>query len=156
MEREVWEAVRREAAKSEVICLKRADRHALCASNSEMFRQLQKILLQLQEHIFLIVDEIHLVDRSQNIAYAQQRSDERMAPRLWKDALRGIHKNHGKVRGGRAGGHVAGVLFVPRSVRDDEFSSGSREVAVRHIDRDSLLAFRTKAVRQQGKINRSR
>src|SRR5580704_1754344 len=76
-----------------------------------------------------------------------------MAPCLWKDPFRGIQENHGKVRRGRARGHVAGVLFVPWSIRDDEFSPGGREITVGYVDGDALFAFRAQAVRQQRKVD---
>ena len=75
----------------DVVSLKRADGHAQCVGNSQLLCQLQKILFRFQKHIFAVIDEIHLVYRGKNIAYAQQRSDEGMAARLWKDALGGIH-----------------------------------------------------------------
>lgn len=59
-----------------------------------------------------------------------------------------VHKNHGQVRRGRSRGHVAGVLFVPRSVRDDELSPRGCEITVGYIDGDALFAFRAQAVRQ--------
>ena len=45
---------------------------------------------------------------------------------------------------------------MPRSVGDDEFSPGRREIAIGHVDGDALFAFRTEAVRQQGKVDRPR
>src|SRR5712692_9333909 len=76
-----------------------------------------------------------------------------MTPCLWKDSLRGIHKNHSKVRRGSACGHVARVLLVPGSICNDEFPPFRREIAVGYIDGDSLLSLRAQAIRQQGKIN---
>src|SRR5713101_1801190 len=76
-----------------------------------------------------------------------------MTPCLWKDSLRGIHKNHSKVRRGSACDHVARVLLVPRSICNDESPPYRREIAAGYIDGDALLAFCAQAIRQQGKIN---
>src|ERR1700737_436538 len=110
-------------------------------------------MLDIQKHIFLVIDEVHLVDRRQNIAYPQERSEERMASCLRKYSLRGIHKNHGQVRSGRAGGHVAYVLLVSRCIGNDEFPPRSGEITVGHVDGDALLAFRAQAVCEQRKID---
>ena len=48
--------------------------------------------------------------------------------------------------------HVAGVLLVTRGVGNDELALRGREVAVRHVDRDALLAFGLETVGQQCKV----
>src|SRR5260370_42409165 len=77
-----------------------------------------------------------------------------MAPCLWKDSLRGIHKNHGKVRRGRTGSHIARVLLVSRRVRDNEFSPWRREITVSHIDGDTVRAFHPQAIPHQVEVDR--
>ena len=67
--------------------------------------------------------------------------------------LRASIKNDGKIAVARAGDEIARVLLVARSVRDDEFSFGRREVAVCDIDRDALLAFGLQAVGQEREID---
>jgi hypothetical protein len=42
---------------------------------------------------------------------------------------------------------------VPRRVRDDELSFRRRKVAIGHVNRDALLAFRTESVRQQREVH---
>ena len=55
-----------------------------------------------------------------------------------------------------AGDHVARVLLVARRVGDDELAPRRREVAVRDVDRDALLALGDEAVGQQRRGRRAR
>ena len=100
-----------------------------------------------------MTDQIHLVHRHDDVPYAQQRTDQRVPARLHQHALARIDKNDGQfgIRG--AGRHVAGILLVPGSIRDDEGTSGSGEEAVGHVDGDALLALRLQPVDQQRKID---
>src|SRR4029453_7180739 len=46
-----------------------------------------------------------------------------------------------------------GVLNVAGAVRQDEATAIRREIAVRHVDRDALLALGTQAISQEGKVD---
>jgi hypothetical protein len=63
-----------------------------------------------------------------------------------------IDQHDGKLRGGCAGGHVAGVLFVARRVGDDELAPRRGEIPVRHVDGDALLPLGAQAVGEQRKV----
>ena len=66
----------------------------------------------------------------------------------------GVYQDDGGVGGGCAGNHVAGVLFVPGGVGDDEFAFRGGEVAVGDVDGDALFAFGGQAVGQAGEVGR--
>ena len=64
-------------------------------------------------------------------------------------AVPGVDKDDRQVARRRAGRHVARVLLVPGAIGNDELSLGRGKVAVRHVDRDSLLALGLESVGQQ-------
>ena len=49
--------------------------------------------------------------------------------------------------------HVAGVLLVTGRIGDDELALGGREIAIRHVDGDALLALGLEAVGEQRQID---
>src|SRR5215469_11064489 len=83
----------------------------------------------------------------------EQRCDISMAARLDREAASSIAKNDGQLGSGRSRRHVSRVLFVPRSVGQDELAFRSGEVAIGNVNRDALLAFGAKAVGQQREID---
>ena len=97
--------------------------------------------------------QVHLVHCQCNALDAEERAEKGVAAGLGDDACAGIDKQDGQVRRRTAGNHVAGILFVPRSVGDDEFAAVGREVAVCHVNRDALFAFCLQSVEQQGVVN---
>ena len=62
-----------------------------------------------------------------------------------------INKDDGEVGCRAACYHVSCVLFVSRSVGDDELSQVCREVAVGNIDGDAFLALCLESVEQEDK-----
>ena len=76
-----------------------------------------------------------------------------MATRLRNHTRTGIHQNDGKVGSRTAGDHIAGVLFVPRSVGYDELTVIRTEIAISHIDGNPLFAFGLQAIQQQGVVD---
>ena len=96
----------------DVLALQRGDRHhprvhLADAGNPEA------VALDPLEHLFVVADEIHLVDGDDDVADAEQRDDVGMPSRLHLHAARGVHQDHGEVRSRGAGRHVARVLLVP-------------------------------------------
>ncbi len=105
------------------------------------------------EHGFVVAHRVHLVYRDHEVRDAEQRRDVAMPPRLLQHAVARVDQDHGQIGGGRAGGHVARVLLVPRRVGDDEFAPRRGEIAIRDVDGDALLPLGAQAVRQQRKID---
>jgi len=104
------------------------------------------------EHVLPVIHQVHLVHRQQNVADAEQRGDVAVPAGLGQQALARIHQHHRQVRGGCAGGHVAGVLLVAGAVGDDELAPFGAEEAIRDVDGDALLPLRGQAIDQQREI----
>ena len=114
-----------------------------------------EIRFDVVENFLLVVDQVHLVDRDDDVRQPEQRRDVRMPPRLRQQPFPRIHQHDGQLRSGRAGHHVARVLLVARRVGDDELALRRREVAIGDVDGDALFAFGAQAVRQQREIDRA-
>ena len=97
-------------------------------------------------------DQVHLVHRQHDVTDAEQRDDGRVAQRLGQQALAGIDQDDGELAVRRSRGHVAGVLLVAGRVGDDEGAPRRREIAVRDVDRDALLALGVEPVEQQREV----
>ena len=106
-------------------------------------------------HVLAVVDQIHLVDRQQHVADAEQAAYISVPPRLRQHALARIDQHHRQLRVGGAGGHVAGVLLVAGAVGHDEAAPRGVEIAVGHVDGDALLALGVQAIGEQGEIERA-
>ena len=119
----------------------------------ERLGEVAVVVADLVEALLRPVDEVHLVDRHHDVADAEQARDEAVPFRLCEHAVAGIDQDDGELAVRGPGRHVAGVLLVTRCVGDDELALRRREVAVRHIDRDALLAFGLQAVGQQREVD---
>ena len=64
-----------------------------------------------------------------------------------------VNQDDGQVGGRTAGNHVSGILFVSRSIGDDEFTVVGREVTVSYVDGDTLFAFGLQTVQQEGIVD---
>ena len=102
--------------------------------------------------LLAVVDEIHLIDGNDDMLDAEKIGDEGMTLGLLDHSFTRIDKNDGKVGGGGTGHHVAGVLNMPRSVRDNKFTLWSREVAVGNVNRDALLALGFETVSKESEV----
>ena len=75
-----------------------------------------------------------------------------MAAGLGQHTLSRVDEDHGSVGGRGACDHVARVLLVAGRVSDDELAPARREVPVRDVDRDALLALGCESVQQQREV----
>ena len=71
-----------------------------------------------------------------------------MAQRLHQQSLARVDQDDRGIGGRGSRRHVSGVLLVPRRIRHDEAPPVGREVAVRNINGDVLLALGLQAVKQ--------
>ena len=76
-----------------------------------------------------------------------------MAARLRDDTRAGIYQNNRQISGRAAGNHVTRILFVSRSVGNDELTVIRGEVAIGHVDSNALLTLRLQTVQQQGIVD---
>ena len=76
-----------------------------------------------------------------------------MPSRLRQHAMPCIDKYNREVGSRGSGNHVSCVLLVAWRIGNDEFALGRGEKAVGDIDRDALLALRSKTIDEQRKID---
>ncbi|MCY1523055.1 hypothetical protein D9M68_579380 [compost metagenome] len=143
------------AAVDHVVALERRHGHEIDRRRRQLdaLGELQVVGLDLLEDGLIEVHQVHLVDRDDDVPDAQQGRDEAVPAGLGLHAITGVDQDDGQVAGGRAGGHVAGVLLMAGGVGDDELALGGAEVAVRHVDGDALLALGLQAVDQQRQVD---
>ena len=75
-----------------------------------------------------------------------------MTTGLRNDSCTGIHQYNGQISRGTAGNHVAGVLFMSRSVGNNKFALVRREITISHVYGDAFFALRFQTVEQQSII----
>src|ERR1700679_1859755 len=102
---------------------------------SELVEEGGEVCTDGVESMLVVTDEIHLVDRYQNVANAEKRGNAGMSAGLDQYTFACVDENDGERGGTGAGGHVAGVLLVARG-------GGG----------DALFAFGAKAVGEKGEI----
>ena len=76
-----------------------------------------------------------------------------MAAGLHQHALARIDEDAGKIGGRCTSHHIAGILFMARTIRDDEFALLGVEEAVGDVNGDALLTLGGEAVDQQREID---
>ena len=99
------------------------------------------------------IHQVHLVYGKHHVADPQQRHQVAVATGLSDDSAAGIDEDDCEIRCRAARDHVACILFVSRSIGDDEFSPVGREIAIGDIDGDALFAFGLQTVAQQRVID---
>ena len=143
------------AGLDDVVAVQRGDRERLRGLDAELLGQLGELALDLAEARLVPVDEVHLVDRGDEVVDAEQARQRGVAARLLDDAVAGVDQDHREVRRRRARDHVARVALVARGVGDDERAPRRREVAVGDVDRDALLALGAQAVGERREVGRA-
>jgi hypothetical protein len=139
-------------AVDDVVAVQRRHRDRGQVADLELRGEAGELLDDLVVDRLIEADEVHLVDRHDDVRHPQQGGDERVAARLLEHALARVDQHHGQVGGRGAGDHVARVLRVAGGVGDDERAPRRREVAVGDVDRDALLALGAQPVGEQGEV----
>ena len=119
----------------------------------QAFSKGQIVAADVIKYLLAEVHQVHLVDRHNHMAHAQQRHNKAVAAGLRLHATAGVDQNHRQVAGGGTGGHIAGVLLVPWAVGNDELALLGAEIAVSHVDGDALFALSLQAIHQQGQVD---
>src|SRR5262249_12874497 len=99
------------------------------------------------------IDQVDLVHGQNGMANTEQTHDYGVAAGLRSGALTGVDQQPNHFAVGRASCHVARVLLVSWGVSDDKGTTQRREIPIRDIDRDALLALSIEPIKQQRKIN---
>ena len=142
------------ARRGDVVAPERRHRDESDVLEADLRRERSIVLDDPEEDLFRVLDEVHLVDRDDDVADAEQRREVAVPARLRQHALARIDHQHGGVGGRGAGHHVARILLVAGRVGDDELALVGGEEAVGDIDRDALLALGGEAVNEQREIER--
>ena len=125
------------------------------AGDAGHIEPLRKVAVGLDDpvvDVFGPVHEVHLVDGQDHMAHSQQGQDGGVPAGLRQHPLAGVDEHHREIGGGCAGDHVPCVLLMSRGVGNDERALAGGEHAIGDVDGDALLAFRLKAVHQQGQV----
>lgn len=133
-----------------VIALERGNGHDGGIGNVQALGNFVEFGLDIAEDLLVIVHEVDLIHREDDVAHAQERGHVEVAAGLFDDAVAGIDKQHHHLRGGHAGDRIAGVLHVAGGIGEDEGALIGGEVAVGHVDGNTLLALGAQAIDQQG------
>ena len=115
-------------------------------------REVLELLADVFEHVLRELDEVHLVHAHREVGDPDERGHERVALGLLGHALARVDQDQREVGRGGARDHVARVADMPGRVREDEAPARGGEVAVRHVDRDALLALGPQAVGKQREV----
>ena len=99
-------------------------------------------------------DQIHLVDRDQDLLDAEKMEKIGMAPGLFLNPLVGIDHEHRRVGLSGAADHVLDELAMTRRVDQNVLPLRRPEVNVRDVDGDPLVALRLQRVHQKGPLER--
>ena len=137
----------------QVVACRRRYRNNLDAVQLELLCQCLNIRLNLAELLLAVIDQVHLVERKNEVANAHQCTDACVAAGLHKHALRSIDQNDCQIGKRCADRHVSGVLLMSRRVSNDKAAVVCGEVAICDVNRDALLAFCHQTVQQQRIIN---
>ena len=135
-----------------VVAVQRAHRQRPDGAEPDPRREQVEVGHDAVEDLLRPVDEIHLVDREDDVTHAEQGGDRGVAARLLDHALARVNQDDRHLGRRGARDHVARVLLVPGRVGEDEAPARGGEVAVRDIDRDALLALGAQAVGQQRQV----
>ena len=141
------------AALDDVVAAQRRDRDHVHVAQPEALARLAQLCLDLAEALLREADEVHLVDRHDDVRDAEDRGDVGVPPRLLDHALARVDQDESEVGGGGARDHVARVLHVARRVRELEAAARRHERAVGDVDRDPLLALGAQPVGQQREVD---
>ncbi len=123
-----------------------SDRDEVKVRQIEARRKVAVVAADLVKRFLAVADQVHFVDRDDDVSNPQEGDDKAMAFGLGENTVAGIDQDHGQVGGRSSGGHIASVLLMARSVGDDELAFGCREISIGYIDRDALFAFSSQTI----------
>src|SRR5262249_59208179 len=95
-----------------VVAVQRGDRDEGQVGDLQLGGERGELLDDPLEHGGIVADQVHLVDREDQVRHPQQRGQEGVPPALLGQPVARVHQDDGEVGGGGAGDHVAGVLDV--------------------------------------------
>ena len=136
-----------------IVAVKRRKRDASHIGDAQRSDKFLVLAYNFIETFFGEVHQVHLIDGKHHMLDTQQRYKESMTARLRDDPRAGIYQNNRQISGRAAGNHVTRILFVSRSVGNDELTVIRGEIAIGHVDSNALLTLRLQTVQQQGIVD---
>ena len=113
------------------------------------------LCLDLTETLFTVAHQVHLVYRKDEIADTHELADPCMASGLYQNALGCVHQDDGQVSEGCANCHVTGILFVTRCICNDKAAVVGGEIAVCHVNGDTLFPLCHQTIQKQRIVDRT-
>ena len=104
------------------------------------------------KYVLVIIHQVHLVHRQHQILDPEQMGEIGMTPGLDQNPFPRIDQYDCGIGGRSACHHIAGILFVPRCIGDDELALFRRKKPIGDIDGDTLFAFCSETIHKQGEI----
>src|SRR5205823_7849605 len=135
------------------IAFERRYRNAKHRRAAQTVDELIEVVADFLKPLAPVIDQIHLVDRNNEVPDAEKMRDERMPAGLRHHAVSRVDQDDGEIAVAGAGNQVSRVLFVAWSIGNNELPLWRSEVTIGHIDGDALFAFCLQSVGQQGKID---
>src|SRR5699024_4138335 len=120
--------------------------------STQLVNELAHLARGSLEGLLGVVHRIDLVHGDDDLRDVQQGGDGEVAAGLLDHAVTDVDEDDHQVGGGHAGDGVAGVQHVPRGVREDKAAAVGGEVAVGHVDGNTLLTLCAQAVDQQREV----
>lgn len=130
----------------EVFAVESGDRNEVQVGQIEAGRKVSVVAADLFECLLAVSHQVHFVDGHYDVANAEEGNDEAVPFGLSENPVSRVDQDNSEIGGRGPGRHVSRVLFMAGGIGDDELSFCGRKVSVRHIDRDTLLAFGAQAV----------
>src|SRR5262249_28425 len=93
-----------------VVPVQRRDRREGQVGDLQLGGERGELLGDPLEHVEVVADQVHLVDREDQVRHPQQGGQEGVPPALLGEPVARVYQDYGQVGGGGAGHHVAGVL----------------------------------------------
>ena len=137
----------------DVVALRCGHRNDLHIAEVKFICQHMDLFGDLVEALLAVIGEVHFVDSEYKIVNPHQRADSRVTARLHQNSLCGVNQDDRKIRKGGTDSHVPCILLMSRRVRNDKGTFICGEIAVCHVDGNSLLPLCHQAVQKKGVID---
>src|SRR5262245_19563712 len=106
------------------VALERRDRNMDNIAKMKAGSKPIEFFADIGEYIARIAHQVHFVHPHYQMRNTHHACDIGVAPRLRDHSVACVDENHGQIRSGSSGHHVARVLLVAWGIRDDELAFG--------------------------------
>jgi hypothetical protein len=138
----------------EIVAVTGADRQRRYARKAEPPGQPDEGRANRREAGGGVFDEIDLVDRQDDGGRAHQRGDDGVPESLFDQSGANVDEQQRAIGARGGGGHVGGVLRMPRGVGEQDQPPRSGQTTMGDVDRHPLRALVLQPVDQKGRVGR--